>query len=175
MNTQPESYDRRTVLLHWWTAGIVIFQWVVGQLNHLLPKGPLRLNIWSVHVLVGFALVAIILIRMWWRSTRGRQLPPPGGAITKIAAKGVHALLYVFLVGVAGLGILNTFAHGFPLFGMWNFPKVGGKDYAHVANDWHALAANILVVLALLHALAALFHRYVLKDGILARMSTKRS
>jgi len=170
MTIAPQSYDRRTIQLHWWTAGIVVFQWGVGQLNHLLPKGPLRLDIWSVHVLVGFALVAIILTRIWWRLMRGRQLPPAETGARHFVAETTHALLYVLLVGVAGLGVLNVFAHGFPLFGLWNFPKVGGKDYAQVANGWHELFANLIVILALFHAVAALFHRYILKDRVLTRM-----
>jgi cytochrome b561 len=165
-----QSYDRRTLLLHWWTAGIVVFQWVVGRLNHLLPKGPLRLDIWSVHVLVGFALVAIILVRIWWRLTKGRRLPPPEHGVRHWVAEGTHVVLYILLVGVAGLGVLNVFAHGFPLFDVWSFPKVGGKDYARIANGWHELFANLIMIVALFHACAALFHRYVLKDRVLHRM-----
>ena len=34
----------------------------------------------------------------------------------------------------------------------------------------HALTANLLIIVALVHALAALFHQYVLKDLLLLRM-----
>lgn len=170
MTGDGQSYDRRTIALHWWSAGIVVFQWVVARLNHLLPKGPVRLDIWSIHVLVGFALVVIIAARIWWRLSAGRRLPPAEHGVRHVVAEATHALLYFLLVGVAGLGILNVLAHGFPLFGIWNFPKVGGKDYAQVANDWHELFANLIMALALFHALAALFHRYVLKDRVLSRM-----
>jgi cytochrome b561 len=168
--TNLDRYDRRTIQLHWATAIIVIFQWVVGRLNGFLPKGPLRLDIWSVHVLVGFLLVAIILWRIWWRATAGRKLPPADHGIQHVAAQATHALLYFLLVGVAGLGVYNVFAHGFPLFGAWSFPRIGGKGYAHEVNEWHDLFANLIAALALLHACAALFHRYVMKDRVLDRM-----
>jgi cytochrome b561 len=74
------------------------------------------------------------------------------------------------LVGVAGLGILNVLAHGFPLFDMWHFPKIGGPDYDKVVNGWHNLFANIVVGSAVLHACAALFHHHIVKDGVLGRM-----
>lgn len=164
------TYDRRTIQLHWWTAGIVVFQWAVGRLNHLLPKGPLRLDIWSVHVLVGFALVALVLYRIYWRLTKGSKLPPADQGVRHLLATATHALLYFLLVGVVGLGVLNTFAHGFPLFGMWNFPQIGPDHYSKVVNPWHELFANLIMALALFHALAALFHRYVLKDRVLTRM-----
>lgn len=174
MDVAQQVYDRRSLLLHWWTAGIVVFQWVVGRLNHLLPKGPLRLDIWSVHVLVGFALAAIILFRMGWRLGGGRRLPAAETGPRHVVAELTHALLYILLVGVAGLGVLNVLAHGFPLFGVWNFPKVGDKDYSHIVNDWHALFANLIMMLALFHAAAALFHHYVLRDEVLNRMWPRR-
>jgi hypothetical protein len=37
-------------------------------------------------------------------------------------------------------------------------------------NAWHGLIANIIIAVALLHAGAALFHRYVINDGVLRRM-----
>jgi cytochrome b561 len=165
-----EQYDRRTRLLHWATAILVVTLWVMGRLTKLLPKGPLRLDIWSVHVLLGFTLAAVILSRIVWRLTQGRKLPPPEHGARHVIAVSVHALLYFLLVGVAGLGILNVFAHGFPLFGMWHFPKVGGEDYDKVVNGWHSLFANIVAAVALFHALAALFHYHVLRDEVLGRM-----
>ena len=37
-------------------------------------------------------------------------------------------------------------------------------------GDVHALAANVLMIVVLGHALMALYHQYVLKDGLLRRM-----
>ncbi|HEY1090070.1 MAG TPA: cytochrome b/b6 domain-containing protein [Burkholderiaceae bacterium] len=40
----------------------------------------------------------------------------------------------------------------------------------HDAVEWHALAANSLLIVAGLHAAAALWHQFVRKDGVLRRM-----
>jgi cytochrome b561 len=40
----------------------------------------------------------------------------------------------------------------------------------HRIGGYHALAANALAILAGLHAAAALFHHYVMRDDILRRM-----
>jgi cytochrome b561 len=37
-------------------------------------------------------------------------------------------------------------------------------------GDLHELGANVLMVVILGHALMALYHQYVLKDGVLSRM-----
>ncbi len=163
-------HDRLTRRLHWATAGLVTVLWLMGRLTVFLPKGPLRLDIWSVHVLLGFALAGVIAMRIGWRLTGARRLPPAEHGLRHVAAVMTHALLYILLVSVAVLGILNVLAHGFPLFGLWSFPKIGGEDAAKVVNGWHDLVANIIAGVAAFHAAAALFHHHVIKDDVLARM-----
>jgi cytochrome b561 len=52
----PEVYDRTTITLHWATAILVAIQFLIGRTTNFLPRGPLRVDIWSAHVLFGFAL-----------------------------------------------------------------------------------------------------------------------
>jgi hypothetical protein len=66
--------------------------------------------------------------------------------------------------------ITNVFAHGFPLFNLWHFPKFGGDEFMRSVNAWHGLLANIIITVALFHSAAALFHHHVIKDGVLRRM-----
>jgi len=44
--------------------------------------------------------------------------------------------------------------------------------YGRVENtgDLHILAVNELIILAFAHSIIALFHQFVLKDGLLMRM-----
>jgi cytochrome b561 len=44
------------------------------------------------------------------------------------------------------------------------------KALRHLIGDWHALAANAILILAGVHAAAALFHHFILRDGVLRRM-----
>jgi cytochrome b561 len=118
----------------------------------------------------GFTLACVIVARIVWRLGWGRALPAADHGLFRIAAKSVHLLLYVLLVVVVTLGVINVFVHGFPLFNTWTFPGAD-KELRGVINHWHKLAANTVVIVALLHAIAALFHHYVLKDGVLGRMS----
>jgi cytochrome b561 len=49
----------------------------------------------------------------------------------------------------------------------------GNKWLRETLGDLHALSANWIMILAGLHAAAALFHHYVLCDGVLRRMSPR--
>lgn len=168
--SQPEVYDRTTITLHWATAILVAIQFLIGRTTNLLQRGPLRVDIWSVHVLLGFAFAGVVISGLLWRATRGRRLPPINRGVLHVAAVATHRLLDLLLVSMVVLGITNVFAHGFPLFDILHFPKLGSDEFMRSVNAWHGLIANIIVAVVLLHSTAALFHRYVVRDGVLRRM-----
>jgi cytochrome b561 len=169
-----EVYDRLTVRLHWATALLVALLWLIGRTTNFLPRGPFRVDIWSIHVLLGFALIAVVLARIVWRAAYGVRLQPPGVGIQHLLASMAHWLLYLLLLVVVTLGLLNVFAHAFPLFNAWRFPKLGDDDFMRRVNGWHGVVANMIAAVALFHAAAALFHHYVIKDSVLTRMWPRR-
>lgn len=170
-DTVPDRYDRPTIILHWLTAVLVIVQWTIGRTTGLLPRGPLRVDIWSVHVLLGVCITLVFVARIVWRVRRGRRLPGIGTPVERAAATVVHLSLYAVLGIVLALGFANTYVHGFPLFNVLTLP--GKQDMATIlrVNGWHGLAANVLAALILLHTLAALFHHYVQRDDVMRRMA----
>ena len=62
----PEVDNRTTITLHWATAILVAIEFLIGRTTGLLPRGPLRVDIWSVHVLFGFAFAGVVLVGMLW-------------------------------------------------------------------------------------------------------------
>jgi len=166
----PEVYDRTTITLHRATAILVAIQFLIGRTTSFLPRGPLRVDIWSVHVLFGFALASVVVLGRLWRATRGRRLPPLNRGVLHLTAVAAHRLLDLLLLIMVALGITDVFAHGFPLFNLWHFPKFGDDEFLRSVNAWHGLVANIIAAVVLLHSAAALFHHHVIKDGVLRRM-----
>ena len=165
------TYDRGTIALHWLTAVLVLILWMIGTfLEDLLPKGTLRSGIWSAHFDVGFAVAALIVGLVVWRRTRGRSLPVADPGPLHRLAKATHVALYVLLFAVVGLGIANAVVRGVPLVGSIALPQLGDAAWRRPLTQWHGLAANILMALALFHAAAALVHHYLWHDTILRRM-----
>ena len=170
--TAAQQYDTTTVWLHWITVGLVVALWLIGQTADLLPRGPFRTGIWSVHVVLGFLTAFVLLTRIAWRGKFGRVLPPADTGIFYLLAKATHYTLYVLLGVVVVLGIIDASYRGFNLFGIWSVPQFGTGDRAirHSINEWHELAANALMALAAVHMLAALGHHYVWRDRLIHRM-----
>lgn len=173
---QSDTYDRGTIALHWLTAALVTGLWLVGTfLEDLVPKGPLRTGIWSVHVVLGFVLAGLIVAFLVWRRSAGRRLPVEDPGMLHRVAKATHAALYILVVAIVVLGIANAFVRGIPIAGPYSLPQIGDPAWRRPLTQWHGLAANILMALALFHAGAALVHHYLWHDTILRRMLPRRS
>ncbi|MCW6512934.1 cytochrome b [Lichenifustis flavocetrariae] len=168
--TSGTVYDPTTIALHWATAASVVILWIIGQTADWIPHGPANAAVWSVHVVLGFVLAAILTWRIMWRTSDGRRLPPADSGALQALAKLTHYLLYVFLLVVVVLGIVNAFVRGYNLFDLVSLPQVGDRAWRRPITHWHGLAANILLGLALFHAAAALVHHYLWRDAVLKRM-----
>lgn len=167
-------YDSITVRLHWATASLVAVLWIIGQTADLIPDGPVNTAYWSVHLVLGFALIVVLIWRILWRGTGGSRLPPANAGALQIAADSTHYLLYALLLCAIVLGVANAFIRGYNLFDLVSLPQLGDKAWKKPITRWHELAANVLLGVAFLHAGAALAHHYVMHDGVLRRMLPDR-
>ena len=115
-----------------------------------------------------------MLARIAWRMTHTPpDYPPDIGEFSRRLSHPVHMLLYALLVIIPLFGIVAFVWHGrafdFGLFRI-DFGIKSDRAIFHPAEDIHGWLAYSLFGLAGLHALAALWHRFVKRDGIMARM-----
>lgn len=166
------AYDAGTILLHWLTAGLVVLQWVGAQYIDAFPRGPLRVDARSVHIVVGLALAVVLMARITWRQSGGRVLAPHANAAVRLAAKAMHGLLYLLLAAVLVAGLANAWERGDHIFGLFQIASFapGDKALRGLIERIHEWLADAMLVAAGLHALAGLAHSLVWRDGTLARM-----
>ena len=177
MVTQPADaqgmrHDPMTIALHWVTALLVAMLWVIGQTVDVFPNGPLRIDYRSVHIMLGVALGAVLIARLGWRLGRHETLPPIDHGILLAIARFTHWLLYALLIVAVILGVANVWVRGDVILNLFQVPayEPGDRALVHLVGGWHALAANAVLIVAGVHAAAALFHHYVLRDATLQRM-----
>ena len=136
---------------------------------------PTRQAMESVHISLGVLLTAVIVARLVWRLIPGHQVSSLQIGWVKLASKGVHYLLYLLLVAQATTGFVFRWAqgHSVEFFGLFGIPGPIGelarpqRRQLHELHEWIGWA---IIIIALLHALAALYHHYVLKDRVLVRI-----
>jgi len=122
----------------------------------------------------GVVLTVILVARLAWRWLPGHQVAAIEAGWMGIAAKVTHFTLYALLVAEAVLGFAFRWGGGKPMafFGAGIPPLIGeiSKPLRRELREFHEWIGWAIVILALLHALAALYHHYVLKDRVLMRM-----
>ena len=169
--TQGLRHDPVTIGLHWVTAFLVAALWAIGQTVNVFPNGPLRVDYRSVHIVFGVVLAVVVLLRLAWRLSRQQTLPPLDDGLLLIVARATHWALYALLVITLALGIVYSLAQGEVIFNVLRIPQMAANQaQAHELHGWHALAANATLIVAGVHAAAALFHHYVIRDETLRRM-----
>lgn len=168
-------YDRATIVLHWATAGLVVLLWAIAQGIDLFPVGAPKIAARSLHILLGVALAVVLLTRMSWRLSSGQRLPPSDPGLAGDLSKAVHHTLYIVLTMTVALGIANAWIRGDTITGLFTIPQYapGDKALKSLVEHLHGTCANFILIMAGLHAAAALIHHFVLHDNVLRRMLPK--
>lgn len=156
--SEKTGYGAAQIALHWGIAVLIGVNYIVsdgmgrafdGTLEGKVPTG------WTptIHVYVGVAVLVLALVRLLVRTTAGVPEPMPSSRpLMDKAAEWTHKLLYLLMIVVPVLGVITWY---------------GGVE---ATADLHVLAMDVMMILIGLHAVAALFHQYVLKDSLLLRM-----
>lgn len=175
------TYASSQKAIHWIVFLLVVGIYGLTYVADIFPRGdPGRNVVWWLHMSFGLLLFALVLARVGLRIIRGApELPPEMSQLERSMAKAAHLLLYALLVAVPVLGMLQVWFRGDPLsfFGLFAVPAPFAPDrpIAGFVNELHSLSANLIVILAGLHAAAALWHHLVRKDGVLKRMLPETS
>jgi len=172
VNPSATRYDTITILFHWLVALLIAVQWIVALSIDQFPKGPLRVDARSVHIIGGVTLGVVLVLHLLWRRSLGRQLRPIGNRLTILLATIVHWALNALTGIMVLLGITLASARGDSLFNLYTIPSFapGNKALAEQILAIHGTVAVLILIVAALHAAAALFHQFVWKDGVMDRM-----
>ena len=168
----PKRYHPAHTAIHWLMALLVIMMLGVGKfaMPGISPEDPQKPMMLQSHAYIGIALTVLLVIRLVLRFTTKQPAPADAGnAFLNWVGKAVHILLYVLLIGMA--------ASGLGLFQMANLPAVfsGAAPYPsnffdYPARNGHGLFSGLLLALVALHVGAALYHQFIRKDNLMARM-----
>jgi cytochrome b561 len=171
-----ERYDDTTIRYHWLTVALVTTLWALGELIDDFPRGLPRTSARSTHIVLGIVLAIVLVRRILWRRGAGRRLAAAGSGFAQRLATATHYTLYALLCAVVLGGFSNVLIRGDSIYGLFRVPSVapGDKELRELVEYLHGTGANIVLILAGLHALVALGHHFVLKDGVLRRMLRER-
>ncbi len=168
----PQRYHPVLVVLHWLLAAFLIGLLIAGTvlLAPVPNDDPAKLLSFRLHMGLGLLTFFLMVLRLAVRLTTRTPSPAvTGNAALDRLARANHWALYLLAFVMAGSGIAMARASGLPdaVFGDGPMPP----DFAdYTARRVHGLASRLFMALIALHIAAALWHHFIRRDGILARM-----
>ena len=184
---QPSAsrYDALSRAFHWLTALAVVIAFVLGpeHFGRLMHQGldPATRSDIVWHETLGILMFALTLLRLLWVAFRPAAPRFEAHGWMALLSKLMHLALWALLLvlPVSALLALGSEGHPLTLLGgvrVDQMPLIANSAIAKLADwgDVHGLLGDVLIWLAGLHALAAIYHHVFLKDGVLLSMLPAR-
>lgn len=156
---KPAGYTRLQIALHWIMFLMVAAQfllhdaivaaWIAFKKGEAIAFSPMVTG----HVVGGTVILLLAVWRISIKIKRGSPpLPANESRLQQIIAHATHGLLYLLMLLMPMSGLVAWF---------------GNVD---LAADAHSAMRIVFIILILLHFLGALYHRFILKSGVMERM-----
>lgn len=181
LRNTPHRYGIISIGLHWIFAlavyamfGLGLWMVTLSYYDGWYHQAP------ELHKSIGVLLMMGLVVRVVWRHI---SPPPPApkthGKFTRVSAVAAHIALYALLFAILISGYLISTADGKPIsvFGLFDVPATlsDAAVQADTAGVIHLWLAWSVVILSVLHGLAALKHHLIDKDDTLKRMLGRSS
>ncbi|MCC6001515.1 MAG: cytochrome b [Pararhodobacter sp.] len=171
----PDRYHPVLVVLHWALAFCLVGLLIAGSqiLAPLANSDPAKLISFRLHMGLGLLTLFLMVLRLAVRLTTRRPAPvDTGNSLINRLAPVTHWALYVLAFAMALSGMAFSRAAGLPdaVFGDGAMPA----GFDHPARVVHTIASRLLMALIALHVAAALWHQFIRRDGLMARMALRR-
>ena len=172
-------YGSLSIALHWLMLILLIAVCCLMEFKGIYRKGtPGRNTMMAWHYMLGLSVFFLAWLRLalrWAGSLPKIEPAPPAWAAA--LATTWHWLLYTLLISLPVLGWLALSAKGepIPFFGAELPPLIGKNEAAgKTLKDLHETLSRAGYFFVGAHAVAALFHHYVLRDNTLKVMLPRR-
>ena len=168
IKSRPDRYGSVAIAIHWSSALAVILAFLAGRAAaNMDPVPPALLG---THIALGLIVFALTLLRIVWWIVADKR-PAPAADLSKwhrIGSNAVHGALYVILILMATSGITTVVLSGAipAIFAGGPVPDFSGL----IPRTAHGIMSQILLVLFVGHVGAALYHQFIRRDRLLARM-----
>jgi cytochrome b561 len=171
MSNNSLRYSTGMILIHWLTALFVLGAWLTARGGREMVQDPPLL-----HFTLGLAVLALVVPRLILRLAEGAPAGDGQNGWLATGAKAGHGLLYLLLIGLPITGWYAASRMGVPIsFLGVELPAIAAKVEGRpgLIAELHENAGTFILILAGLHALMALWHQFVRRDGTMRRMSLR--
>ncbi len=170
----PERYGFINLWLHWLMALAILVIYGLGLwIDELDYYDALYQTLPRVHEGIGVLVGALLVFRLGWRLF---NVTPDDSDLRPFERRAAHLVhwgfyLLIALAIVSGYLISTADGRALDVFGWFRLPAtVHGPHQEDIAGDIHEWLANAILIIAAVHAVAALKHHYIDGGASLRRM-----
>lgn len=168
----PTRYHPLHVTVHWLMFLLVVMMLGVGKfvMPGIPVDNPQKPFMLQIHAYIGIFITILLVARLVMLFTTKRPAPADAGnAFLNFLAKAVHFLLYFLLIGMAisGLGMFQQANLPGIFSGAVPYPR---NFFVYLPRMGHGLVSTVLLLSIALHVGAALYHQFIRRDNLFARM-----
>uniref|UniRef100_A0A2A4YTG8 Cytochrome b561 bacterial/Ni-hydrogenase domain-containing protein n=1 Tax=OCS116 cluster bacterium TaxID=2030921 RepID=A0A2A4YTG8_9PROT len=171
VKSSENQYGSGAVMFHWFTAILILSMIPLGIYMHELPVGDLKETLYKAHIVMGIIIFVTTILRIVWKLMDNKVAElKTTPRYQQIMAKALHYIVYAMMLGAAGsgLGYIIFSGLGEQLFLADKVVWPNAHDF--LPADVHEKLTIPMIPLLGLHIVAALYHQFVVKDGIFKRM-----
>jgi cytochrome b561 len=175
LRSTRDAFGAVAKTFHWLTFLLLVGSFMIALRMESLPLSPRKLQLFAWHKWVGVTVLAVVVLRLAWRLANPVPRQPSGVPRWQQRLAGLsHAALYGLLIVIPVTGWVMSEALNLPVvyLGLFRIPSPFGVDRAlgEAMRALHLVLALTMLALIGIHALAALYHHFVLRDDVLRRM-----
>ena len=185
LGNSRERYGAVAMTLHWLLAAAILFMlWLGITMTGLEETDPRTFQLFQIHKSIGLTILVLSVARLLWRLANPVPAPPANSPRwERAAARAVHVLFYVLIIAVPLLGWATVSSAPLAVPTVWfglfewphisflaDLPRVEKRVIEEPLAVTHSVLAFSMLVLAGLHAAAALKHHFRDRDDVLKRM-----
>ena len=170
MKSSRERYGSVAITIHWLTALLILALFVTGLMAAGQAEGAAKLALLRFHLPLGIGVLVLTLLRIiwWWAVDRHPDVPANQPGWQRVTAWIVHVGLYLVILLLAASGIATLVLSGAlpAIIGSASLPDLETV----LPRMVHGIASRVMLGLLVLHIGAALYHQFIRRDRLLARM-----
>lgn len=173
MRSTSSRYGAAIQTFHWLTVVLVLAAYVLSKGDRYSLYSAAADGLRRTHEMLGALVLIVVVMRLLWRLIDSTPAKQPVPRWMAAAAKLVQFALYALLITIPATAVLGTWLEGLPvtLPGFDIAPQITeAHGLGQLIMEIHITLGNAILWVAGVHAAAALFHHFYLRDKVFQSM-----
>jgi cytochrome b561 len=174
LRSTSSRYGAGAQAFHWLTVLLVLAAYLLSKGDGYSLYSAAADGLRRIHEMLGVLVFIVVVLRLLWRLIDGAPAMQTTSRWMAATAKLVHLALYALLIAIPATAVLGTWLEGIPvtLPGFDIAPQITkAHGLGQLIMEIHAALGHTILWVAGVHAAAALFHHFYLRDEVFQSMA----